>query len=249
MSEVAQTARSSLLDVIMARHNNLQDQKTHSRLLYVAKKHQEDTTNGSLTEQYHMALFHKTGRKEDDFYGILFEGQEYYVHFLEGTKDCTLDFLRVLHRAKKDDEFLKEFDYKILSVKILLYTDDSGSLSFPRWTCRDIPTGHPAETDDDDFTNGNPLSKEEEKAGLIWIFKIQEMVTQLVTLGKKVMGLGIRQMSLFLDSLNQDFPQIIPRESLLKEISNECEHCFQLSDFLEVFDKPITLDLSGENVW
>ncbi|KAG2386305.1 hypothetical protein C9374_002751 [Naegleria lovaniensis] len=249
MSDVAQSTRSSLLDVIMARHNNLKDQKTHSRLLYVAKKTQKEFSEGSLSETFHMQLFQKTGHKEDDFYGILFEVQEYYVHILEGTKDCIFDFLRMLNRAKNEDDFLKEIDYKILSVKILLYTDDSGPLSFPRWTCREIAPGLALETDDDDFTSGAPLTKEEEKAGLMWIIKIQEIHQQLLALGKKVMGLGIRQMSLFLDGLNQNFPQIIPRESHIKELSNDCEICLNLSEFLEVYDQPITLDLYGENVW
>ena len=51
MSDVAQSSRSSLLDVIMARHNNLQDQKTHSKLLYLANKLQNDKSDGSLTER------------------------------------------------------------------------------------------------------------------------------------------------------------------------------------------------------
>jgi len=200
-------------------------------------------------EAFHLNLFQKTGRKEDDFYGVLFEVQDHYVHILEGTKDSIFDYLRMLEKTLIDDNFLQEFDYKISAVKILYYSDDVGSLSFPRWTCREIPNVAHQDNDDEDLFTAVPLSKEEEKAGLVWILKIQELLTQLLALGKKVMGLGIRQMSLFLDGLNQNFPHLVPKESYIKEILKDCKHCLTLSEMLEVYDRPITLDLSGENVW
>ncbi|KAL9648605.1 hypothetical protein ABK040_016239 [Willaertia magna] len=245
------TSRTSLLDVIMSKYNQLKDTKSYSRLFYVAKKTQKEYSEGSNSSTFHLSLFQKAGHKEEDYYGLLFESQEFYVHILEGTRECLMNYLRVLYSAQIEDEFLREIDYKILNVKILMYTDDIGRIHFPRWLCKELQqVNQILGDDDDDALSNSPLTKEEEKIGVSWVIKIYDILNQLLSIGKKIMGLSLKHTDNFMvGELPQSFPELIPKESAIKELFQDCEHCLTISEFLEVYDSPVDLELSGENVW
>src|SRR5690606_29816563 len=105
-----ETQNQSLLEVVMNRYNNLKDQKIYSRLFYSGEK-----LNSKSVQSFHENVFNKTGHKFDQFYGILYESDEFFIHILDGTSKCILDFLRAL---------AKEVGKEVDNVKILFYMDD-----------------------------------------------------------------------------------------------------------------------------
>jgi hypothetical protein len=273
-----ETTRNSLLDVVMSKYDKLADSKIYSRLPYVAEKvpsfsSEEESTNSQSTRMYHLSIFEGAGYKEEDFGGLLYESDQYVIHILESTTRNIMDFVRQLNQDQEKYEkkssttkanytnFVKgrynPKDFaRITNVKILLYTDDFGKgLSFPLWSCRELPgKKQMANLSSDEEDNVKSPSESEKRIldhqiGVSWIVKIQRLLHQLLYVADEIKLLGTIQITLFFETLPQKHPNMIPREAIIESLVKHCDECFTLKEFVSVYDTNVDITLESELAW
>ncbi len=136
----------------------------------------------------------RSGRRDDEYYGLLFEAPDCFIHVLESTTQHITDFLTALYddqleqkrEMSRDDKEPRK--YGVDNIKILIYTDDIGKFSFPTWLCREIwkvTVSGTASDDEDDTPPTNP--KQDEEIGVQWLKKIYSEIYKIMYLGKRIL--------------------------------------------------------------
>jgi hypothetical protein len=142
---------------------------------------------------YHQNIFLRAGKRDDEFYGLLFESPECFIHVLESAESHITDFLTALHEDQVEQKKENERDdkdprkYGVDTIKVLLYTDDIGKFSFPTWMCREIvkTISGSASDDEDDTPPANP--QQDEEIGVNWLKKIYSEMYKIMYIGKRIL--------------------------------------------------------------
>ncbi|KAL0489561.1 lipopolysaccharide-responsive and beige-like anchor protein [Acrasis kona] len=263
-SEFDDTPRESLLDVIMARYNrlNVNEQKQNSRLVYVGHKITRDPRDS--IQSYHQNIFARAGRKDDEFYGLLFESNDCFIHVLEALTTHIIDFIHALYEDQQEQKKESTRDdkedrkYGVDNIKILIYSDDIGKVGYPTWICREMwKTSSNANQSDDEEETIPANVKLDEEIGVNWIKKIYGEVYKIAYIGRRILQfqsngrIETAKIKFWLDQFPGNQPKMMPQAEKVLSIVEECDKCFTVDEFVSLFgkNKSIDIDFESEIVW
>mmetsp|Transcript_5862 Transcript_5862/g.6717 ORF Transcript_5862/g.6717 Transcript_5862/m.6717 type:complete len:237 (+) Transcript_5862:394-1104(+) len=227
MDDSIDPPRQSLLDVVQERLQKQQKTTVVSRLMYVAQFPDGKAVTKEEAQHHVEGLMKKARGDAEKETGILVVYPTCVLHMIETTTKAIMSLLREINQVPKDDQLLR-------NLTIISSTEDIPSRGFQKlYHC---------------YVNEAQREGIEAMDVDAMVTEVSDMNINMIKLGKHLMGLGARELDAALESLRSAYPDLPTAVPIIGLCLAE-DGPPTLEEFLDIYDRPVDIDLESENVW
>ncbi|KAJ3349860.1 hypothetical protein HDU83_000236 [Entophlyctis luteolus] len=199
---------------------------------------------------YYQKLFKLHQTDTELITGMMFMLQDTYFHILEGSEKVILAFLRdlcgkrlpvfVWGAGTNMGTFESRENHYFSDSKVLLLASDVMDRTFSFWASKIVDFGSnaaPYYVDETSFSEEN-IEK-----------TIADLCVAVCRIGKTLGELSKAELKESMDGMATKFPDVLPRNELIKFICNECNGLLRIEEWADIYDSHMEPTQQSEHVW